>query len=529
MTNGIDEILGTQVLFVIGSNTTENHPIIGAKMIQAKRRGAKIIVADPRRIPLVKHADIYLQIKPGSNVALLNAMAHVIIQEELYDKAYVAERVEGFEALARLVEKYTPEMAAEICGVKAEDIAAAARLYAGVEKAGIYYTMGITQHTTGTSNVMAISNLALLCGNIGIENAGVNPLRGQNNVQGACDVGALPNVYPGYQKVDDMAVRGKFMKAWNVEHLSEQIGRTVPKIMDGAVDGSIKMLYIMGENPMVSDPDTHHVSHALDSLDFLVVQDIFMTETAEKAHVVLPVACFAEKDGTFTNTERRVQRVRKAVQAPGEARSDLEVFQELMTLIGYPQQIQSPETVMAEIAKVTPSYAGINYGRLEEEGLHWPCPTENHPGTVTLHKGQFARGKGVFLGAEHVGPVETVDGEYPYILTTGRVLYHYHTRSMTGRVQGLNALSGESFVELSPEAANGLSVVTGDLVKVTSRRGELVAAAKVTGNISGNTVFMPFHFAQGAVNQLTNGALDPVSNVSELKVCAVRVEKVRGR
>lgn len=525
MTNGIEEILGTQVLFVIGSNTTENHPIIGAKMIQAKRRGAKIIVADPRRIPLVKHADIHLQIKPGTNVALLNAMAHVIIKEKRYNTAYVAERVDGFEALAALVEKYAPEMAGEICGVKPEDIVAAARMYAGVEKAGIYYTMGITQHATGTHNVMAISNLALLCGNIGIENAGVNPLRGQNNVQGACDVGALPNVYPGYQKVDDPAVREKFRKAWQVETLSDVVGRTVPKIMDGALDGSIRMLYIMGENPMVSDPDISHVSHALESLDFLVVQDIFLTETAAKAHVVLPVACFAEKDGTFTNTERRVQRVRKAVDAPGEARSDLEIFQALMSLLGYEDPLTTPETVMKEIAAVTPAYGGISYTRLETEILHWPCPTEKHPGTVTLHKGQFARGKGVFLGAEHVGPAEIPDAAYPYVLTTGRVLYHYHTRSMTGRVAGLNQLSGESYVEISPEAAARLTVASGDSVQVTSRRGSIKVTARVTRNISGNTVFMPFHFAEGAVNHLTNSALDPISNVSELKVCAVRIEK----
>lgn len=526
MTNGIEEILGNEVIFVIGSNTTENHPIIGAKMIQAKRLGAKIIVADPRRIPLVKHADIHLQMKPGTNVALLNAMAHVIIKEELYAKEYVAERTEGLAELSALVEKYTPEMAAEICGVPAEDIRSAARMYAGVEKAGIYYTMGITQHSTGTNNVMSISNLALLCGNLGVENAGVNPLRGQNNVQGACDVGALPNVYPGYQKVDDPAVREKFQKAWGVEALSEKVGRTVPKIMDGALDGSIKMLYIMGENPMVSDPDIKHVEHALEALDFLVVQDIFLTETAEKADVVLPVACFAEKDGTFTNTERRVQRVRKAVNAPGEARSDLEVFQELMVRIGYDEKTQTPEAVMQEIAAVTPSYGGISYPRLEVEGLHWPCPTVEHPGTVTLHKGQFARGKGKFMASEHVGPTEIADDSYPYVLTTGRVLYHYHTRSMTGRVDGLNELSGESYLEISPAVAEKLAVVNGDMLKVSSRRGTLNVPAKVTNTISGNTVFMPFHFAEGAANQLTNSALDPISNVSELKVCAVKVEKI---
>lgn len=513
------------MLFVIGSNTTENHPIIGAKMIQAKRRGARIIVADPRKIPLVKHADIHLQLKPGTNVALLNAMAHVIIREGLYDKAYVAERVEGFEALAALVAEYSPERAAEICGVSAKDIEAAARLYAGVDKAGIYYTMGITQHATGTQNVMAISNLALLCGNVGIENAGVNPLRGQNNVQGACDVGALPNVFPGYQRVDNAEVREKFVKAWQVPALSDQIGRTVPRIMDGALDGSVKMLYIMGENPMVSDPDIQHVSHALDALDFLVVQDIFLTETAEKAHVVLPVACFAEKDGTFTNTERRIQRVRKAVEAPGEARSDLEVFRELMARLGYQESAETPEAVMTEIAALTPAYGGISYTRLEQEGLCWPCPTAAHPGTETLHKGQFARGKGLLQGAEHIGPAETADAQYPYVLTTGRVLYHYHTRSMTGRVPGLNALSGESFIELSPEAAEGLNLVSGDTVRVTSRRGAVEATVKVTGAITGNTVFMPFHFAEGAANHLTNGALDPISNVSELKVCAVNLEK----
>lgn len=527
MTNSIEEILGAQVLFVIGSNTTENHPIIGAKMIQAKRLGAKIIVADPRRIPLVKHADIHLQIRPGTNVALLNAMAHVIIREERYDKAYVEQRVEGFDALAATVEKYTPEMAAEICGVPAEDIIAAARMYAGVEKGGIYYTMGITQHASGTENVMAISNLALLCGNVGIENGGVNPLRGQNNVQGACDVGALPNVYPGYQKVDDPAVREKFSKAWGVETLSDKVGRTVPHIMKGAAEGSIRMLYIVGENPMVSDPDIAHVAHALDSLDFLVVQDIFLTETAAKADVVLPAACFAEKEGTFTNTERRVQRVRKAVEAPGEARPDLDILQDLMALLGCAESIKTAEAVMAEIAAVTPAYGGISYSRLEAEGIPWPCPTAAHPGTVTLHKGQFARGKGRLMAVEHSGPAEAADAAYPYTLTTGRVLYHYHTRSMTGRVAGLNALSGESFVEIAPAAARHLGIATGDRVRVTSRRGSVETLAKVTGGISGNTVFMPFHFAEGAANQLTNSVLDPISNVSELKVCAVRIEKAR--
>lgn len=512
-------------MFIIGSNTTENHPIIGAKMIQAKKKGAKMIVADPRKIPLARYADIYLQIKPGSNVALLNAMANVIIKEELYDKNYVAERVEGFDALAALVGKYTPEMAAEICGVPAKDIVEAARMYAGVEKAGIYYTMGITQHTTGTNNVMAVSNLALLCGNLGIENAGVNPLRGQNNVQGACDVGALPNVYTGYQKVTEPSVKEKFEKAWNVPSLSDKVGLTVPKMMDGALDGSIKMMYIMGENPIVSDPDTHHVSHALKALDFLVVQDIFMTETAALADVVLPVSCFAEKDGTFSNTERRVQRVRKAVNAPGQAKSDLEIFQELMVMIGYPQKKQTAEEVMAEIASLTPSYGGITYGRLEQGGLHWPCPTTEHPGTMTLHKGQFARGKAMFMPSEHTGPVETPDTEYPYILTTGRVLYHYHTRSMTGRVAGLNQLSGESFIEISPVAAQNLGIKDGDLVEVKSRRGKVKIAVQVSKNISDNVVFMPFHFAEGAANILTNGALDPISNVSELKVCAVSIHK----
>lgn len=527
MTNGIDEILNTECMFVIGSNTTENHPIIGAKMIQAQRKGAKLIVADPRRIDLARHADIFLQIKPGSNVALLNAMANVIITEALYDKAYVDERVDGFEKLAETVKKYTPALAAEICGVAAEDIIAAARMYAGVEKAGIYYTMGITQHASGTDNVMSISNLALLCGNLGVEGAGVNPLRGQNNVQGACDVGCLPNVYPGYQKVDDPKVREKFEKAWQVEALSDKVGLTVPKIMEGAGNGAIKLLYIMGENPVVSDPDTAHVEHALKKLDFLVVQDIFLTETAALADVVLPVACFAEKDGTFTNTERRVQRVRKAVSAPGEARTDLEVFQALMAGLGYPDTGQSPQEVMAEIASVTPSYGGISYQRIEEQGLHWPCPTTAHPGTVTLHKGQFSKGKAMFLASEHQGPVELADEAYPFILTTGRVLYHYHTRTMTGRVDGLNQLSGESFIEISEAAAKDLGICDGDLVEVRSRRGVVAVKANVSKGISGNTVFMPFHFAQGSANRLTNSALDPVSNVSELKVCAVRIEKIR--
>jgi formate dehydrogenase major subunit len=526
MTNSIEEVTAADVIFVTGSNTTETHPVIGSKIRQAIRHhGARLIVAEPRKIDLARDAEIFLQIKPGTNVALINGMMHVILEEGLQDQAYIDERTENFAELKKALAGFTPEKAAEICGVEAEDIRRAARLYAQAAKASIYYAMGITQHSAGTEHVMAISNLALLCGNIGKEGAGVNPLRGQNNVQGACDMGALPNVFPGYQRVDVPETVEKFEKAWGAK-LSGQAGLTLPEILDAAESGKIKFLYIMGENPMVSDPDLNHVRKALSSVDFLVVQDIFLTETAEFADVVLPAASAVEKDGTFTNTERRVQRVRKAVEPVGEAKPDWVIITELMNRLGFEAKYRHPYEIMEEITRVTPQYGGINYYRIEGQGLQWPCPTKDHPGTKFLHQGRFTRGKGLFMPVVYQGSAEETDAEYPYLLTTGRILYQYHTRTMTGRVTGLNEIAPESYMEVNPTTADKLGISDGEMVKVVSRRGVITTKAKVAEKVKENVVFMPFHYAQGAANVLTNRALDKSCKIPELKICAVRIEKI---
>jgi formate dehydrogenase alpha subunit len=527
MTNSIEEISNAEVIFVIGSNTTENHPVIGAQMKQAKRKGAKIIVADPRRIEIAKDADIFLQIKPGTNIALVNGMMNVIIENGLHDKKYIEERTENYEELELLVKEYTPDKVAEICGINAEDVVKAAAIYANADKAGIFYAMGITQHTTGTHSVMSISNLALLCGNIGKESAGVNPLRGQNNVQGACDMGGLPADLPGYQKVFKPEVTDKFARAWGVSNLPSKVGLTVPEIIHGAQKDEIRFLYIMGENPMVSDPDINHVKQALENLDFLVVQDIFMTETAEFADVVLPAASFAEKDGTFTNTERRVQLINKAIKPVGDSKPDWKILMELMSKLGYNKIYTHPSEIMEEISTVTPQYAGISYDRLVEKGLQWPCIDKEHPGTRYLHKNSIARGRGLFMPVDNVKSAEVTDSEYPFVLTTGRVLYHYHTRSMTGRVEGLNELSPESYVEINSTTASKLNLLNGERVKLSSRRGEIETKIRITDIIVDDTLFMPFHFADGAANYLTNTQLDSIAKIPELKVAAVKIEKLR--
>jgi formate dehydrogenase alpha subunit len=525
MTNSINEVLNSEVIFITGSNTTEGHPVIGAKIRQAKNKGAKIIVAEPRQIDLASDAEVFLQINPGTNVALYNGMMNVIIEEGLQDKEYIAARTENFEELAETVKKSTPEKAAKICGVSAEDIRAAARLYAKAATAAIFYSMGVTQHSTGTEGVMTLSNLALLCGNIGIESGGINPLRGQNNVQGACDMGGLPGDLPGYQKVANPQVLEKFEKAWDVK-LSDKPGFTLTEIVHKAGHGDIKFLYIMGENPMVSDPDLHHVEEALKNTEFLVVQDIFLTETAQLADVVLPAASFAEKDGTFSNTERRVQRVRKAVEPVGKAKADWVILMELINMLGEARIYDDPSEIFEEIASLTPSYGGISYERLDKNGsLQWPCPNAEHPGTKYLHKDSIARGKGLFRPTEYKQSNELPDAEYPFMLTTGRVLYHYHTRTMTGKVEGLNNICPESFIEMNPATAAKMGVKDGETVLVTSRRGKINCKASVTGKIKENVVFMPFHFAEGAANILTNPALDPISKIPEYKVCAVNIAK----
>jgi len=524
MTNSIDEIEFTDVVLAIGTNTTENHPMIGARVKRAVRQqGAKLIVIDPREIGLVRYANIWLRQKPGTDVAVLNGLMNVIINENLYAKEYVETRTENFEAFKAVVAQYTPEYVEEISGVPAEDLKRAARMYAEANKASILYAMGITQHTTGTDNVKSCANLAMLCGNMGIEGGGVNPLRGQNNVQGACDMGALPNVFPAYQQVANDDARAKFEKAWNVS-LPATPGLTVTEMPDAVLEGKVKALFVMGENPMMSDPDTTHLKKALDKLDFLVCQDIFLNETGELADVVLPSACFAEKDGTFSNTERKVQRIRKAVDAPGTAKADWQILAELATKMGYAMQYKSAEEIMTEINELTPSYAGITYERIEKEGLQWPCPNADHPGTKYLHKDQFTRGLGLFHDIEYIAPNELPDTEYPFILSTGRVLYHYHTGTMSRKAKGLTERYPESLVEVHPADAQELGIEDGTTIKVSSRRGSVEAKAKVTERPPQGTVFMNFHFREAAVNLLTNPALDPIGKIPEFKVCAVKVE-----
>lgn len=525
MTNSIDEIDIQNAIFVTGSNTTETHPVIGTRIKRAARRGARLVVADPRRIELADAAEVYLPLKPGTNVALYNAMAAVILEEGLEDRAFIAERTEGFDAWAEAVRASTPERAAAVCGVEAGDIRRAARIYAEAEAAGIYYAMGVTQHSTGTEGVMALANLALLCGKLGKPGCGVNPLRGQNNVQGACDVGALPDVLPGYRRVADPAARAAAAAVWGREPPA-QPGLTVTEMISAAEDGRIGFLYIMGENPLVSDPDIGHVREALEAADFLVVQDIFLTETAELADVVLPAACFAEKDGTFTNTDRRVQRVRRAVEAPGTAREDLDILTDLLERLGVPRTTRDGAGVFAELASLAPQYAGLTWERLEKTGLQWPCLTPDHPGTPVLHAGRFARGLGRFIPLQWKPPAEETDAEYPLILTTGRNLYQYHTRTMTGRVEGLSLLAGEAYAEIHSEAAARLGVRHGERLRLTSRRGSIELLARVSDGIRPDTVFVPFHYAEAAANALTGTALDPLAKIPELKVCAVRAERI---
>lgn len=528
MTNSIDEIYTTDCMFLIGTNTTENHPVISIKMKQAVIQGnAKLIVADPRKIDMVGFADIWLRQKPGTDVALINGLMNVMIEEGLVAEGYVNERTENFEGLKDAVKSYTPEYVEEITGVPREDIRKAARLYAGAKRGSIYYAMGITQHTTGTDNVKSLANLAMMCGNVGIQGGGVNPLRGQNNVQGACDLGALPNVYPAYQNVENEDIRSKFEQAWGVDSLSSQSGLTVTDMMIAAAKGDLKALYIMGENPMVSDPDLNHVEKALGNLDFLVVQDIFMTETAKLADVVLPSVSFAEKDGTFTNTERRVQRITKAIEPRELAHPDWKIISELATKMGYEMAYESTEDIFSEMKRVTPTYAGMSYERIAQEGgLQWPCPSEDHPGTSYLHKEKFARGKGLFHAIEFIPPAELPDDGFPLLLSTGRVLYHYHTGTMTRKDEGLNFRYPNAYAEMNPADTYELGIEEEEIVRVSSRRGTINIAVKITQRSPKGVVFIPFHFIEAPANRLTNPAFDPIGKIPEYKVCAIKVEKI---
>jgi len=526
MTNSISEIGNAGVIFVIGSNTTEQHPLIADQIIKAVQKGARLIVADPRQIPLTRFATLHLSHKVGTDVALLNGMLNVIIAEGLVDKEFVETRTEGFEELKQGVAEFTPRKASRITGVPPEQIEEAARIYARSKKGPIIYSMGITQHTSGVDNVISCANLAMVTGNVGRESSGVNPLRGQNNVQGACDMGALPDVFPGYQAVTDDELRQKFEEAWGVA-LSSQPGVTTVEAMDRVLDGKLKALYIMGENLLVSDPDMNHTEKAMKEVEFLVVEDIFLTETARLANVVLPGVSFAERDGTFTSTERKVQRVRKAIEPVGSSKPDWKIITELSSHFGYKMDYASPCEIMEEIAKLTPSYGGISYDRLERGGLCWPCPSPDHPGTPYLHKEKFARpgGKGRFFAVPYRPPAEGPDSDYPFTLTTGRIGFHWHTGTMTRKDWALDREYPDAFVEVNPKDAAKLGIRNGAVAKVTSRRGEISLQAEVTATIQEGLLFIPFHFAEAAANRLTLANLDPLAKIPEYKVCAVKLEK----
>ncbi len=525
MTNTIAEVGDARCILAIGTNTPVAHPVIGLEVYKAVHKGAKLIVANPREIDLCRWADLWLRHKPGTDVALLMGMMRVIVDEGLLDSSFIKARCENFDAFRESLENFALDTVESITGVAKDKIAEAARGYATNKPSSILYSMGITQHSHGTDNVIATANLAMLTGNMGKPSTGVNPLRGQNNVQGACDLGALPDVYPGYQAVANQALREKFEAGWGC-FLSAEPGLTITEMIGAADKGQIKAIYLIGENPALSEPDASHAVEAFKKLDFFVAQDIFFSETARLADVVLPGASFAEKDGTFTNTERRVQRVRKAVEPIGDSKPDWWITCQIaqrMESKGF--DFEHPSHIMDEIASLTPSYGGISYRRLEEGGLHWPCPTEEHPGTPILHTQQFTRGKGRFIPLEYKPSMELPDSDYPLILTTGRSLYHWHTGTMTRKVKGLTILRGEELVEINPEDASALGIGDGDRVKVTSRRGEVVARTKVTEVSPVGVVFMTFHFAESPTNVLTNPVLDPVAKIPELKVCAVRIEK----
>ena len=527
MTNSIQEFDDAEVFFVIGSNTTEQHPMIGARIIEAvRKKNAQLIVADPREIRLAKLASLHLKQKIGSDVALLNGLMHIIINEGWEAKDFIKGRTENFDTLKGVVASYTPERVAEITGIDKDSLRKAAEIYAKTPRAMLVYAMGITQHIAGTDNVKSCANLAMLTGHVGHPSTGVNPLRGQNNVQGACDMGALPNVYSGYQPVSDPKIRQEFERAWGVTDLNETVGLTLTEMMDAAESGDVKALYIMGENPVVSDPDARHVVRALKKLDFLVVQDIFLTETARLANVVLPAASFAEKMGTFTNTERRVQLSRQALPPLEGTLPDWKIICELSSRCGYTMNYDSPIAVLDEINKVTPSYGGITYDRLKDSwGLSWPCPDEKHPGTPYLHKDKFARGLGVFDPREYIPPAEPPDEQYPFTLITGRVGFQFHTGTMTRKTSILDREAPRAVVDMNPKDARKLKVIEGSMVAVESRRGELHLPVHIAPDLPETVVFSTFHYGEQNINELTINAVDPVAKIPEFS-CAVSVRRI---
>ena len=536
MSNTAAEVIENDVFIITGSNTAETHPIIALQMKAAvEKYGAKLIVVDPRRVEMVHYAALWLPEKPGSDVPVFSAMAHVIIKEKLYNEEFIRERTEGFEEFAASMEKFTPEYAESISGVDRNLIVQAARMYANAKKAAIYWALGIPESSHGTDNAMSLIHLALLTGHIGRRGTGLNPLRGQNNVQGASDSGAMPWHYPGYMEVDDPVNAQRWEQAWNIEPggLNQNLGLTTTEILSEVRPGGVRSLYIMGENPMMSEPNLNHTRHQMESLEFLVAQDLFINESGAYADVFLPAASWAEKEGTFTNTDRRVQRVRQAIPPRGEARADWEIICDLAKRIearlGRPNSAYwdylDPAQVLEEMGGVVPAYAGVKYERIEEVGLQTPVLDDTHPGMPFLFAEGFPRGRGKFHPLEYIPVVEMPDEEYPFILTTGRVLEHWHGGSMT-RNSKLDELYPEALVEINPADAARLAIRDTDVVRVSSRRGTIVLRAKVTHKTTVGVVFISFHFAEAAANLLTIDALDPLAKIPEYKACAVRVDPV---
>ena len=528
MTNSFGDFAKARLILAIGTNMTEAHPVAATFVKNAVANGAELIVIDPRRSGLADHATRHVPLKVGSDIALINGLMHVLITENLYDKKYVDSCCVGFEELKAKVMEYPPERAAEISGIDADTIRELARHLAAVKPAMLAYTLGITEHTCGTNNVLSCANLQMLLGNVGFECGGVNPLRGQNNVQGACDMGALPNVFPGYQKVDDPKAQAKFKAAWGVESLPTKPGMMMPSMLDGLASGKMKAFYIFGENLANTEPDIRHMEHCLDSAEFLVCQDIFPTETTRFADVILPAAAWSENDGTFANSERRVNRVRTASEPPGIAKPNWWIFRELAKRWGQNWESDSAQELWDnEISVLAPQMVGIKYRRIEGDGLQWPVPNEDHFGTPTLHKdGCFTCGLGNLIPVDWTPPAEVPDKEYPFTLSTGRRLYHYHTRTQTGRCVGSNDLLGEETADISPEDAAALSIQDGEMIRVKSRRGQVTVKARVTSQVPKGLVWMAFHFREACANWLTNAAFDTVTQTAEYKACAVAVEKL---
>lgn len=539
MSNSMDDVAKeAKAFFIIGSNTTEQHPVFGAMLRQAVRqRGAKLVVADPRKIDITEFATLHLRHRPGTDIALINGLMYIILEKGWANQSFIDERTENFDEFKATVMNYPPEVVAKTTNLPVEQLYEAAEIIAKNSPMAVLWAMGITQHIVGVRNVMDLANLQMLLGNMGKAGGGVNPLRGQNNVQGACDMGGLPNVYTAYQPVTSEDVHDKFEKAWGATS-STKVGLTVTEMVPGILDGRTHALYVLGEDPVMSDPDTKHIRHCFESIDFLILQEIFPSETAAYADVLLPGVTFAEKDGTFTNTERRVQMVRKAIPTQGDARDDWWITCQIAKrlLAGASERVQSEapysswdyadtSAIMSEINALTPSYGGITHARLEAgERLQWPCPTADHPGTPILHTKQFTRGKGKFMPIDHVPPAEKPDDNYPMLMSTGRVLYHWHGGQMTRRAKGLMEVYGAALIEVNPNDAEKMGLIEKSFVRVTSRRGNISAQAWVTDRVPPGMVYANFHFPNASANELTHASLDPVAKIPEYKIVAVKVE-----